>query len=104
MKLIKTVVPSNQVDEVRNALAKLRIAEMTVTDVRRDGRQQMLARDSETDVSVDPNVLIEFVVPDELVADATQAILRSARTGALRNGRVSVLPLDQGVDEARPDL
>jgi nitrogen regulatory protein PII len=98
MKLIKTVVPSYQVDEVRNALAQLRIADVTVTDVRRDGRQQTAARGSETDVSVDPNVLIELVVCDELVADATQAILRSARTGALRNGRVSVLPLDQGVE------
>ncbi len=99
MKLIKSIIRPNKVDEVREALEKLSIAGMTVTDVRGHGRQKghtAVYRGKEYEVTLLPKVEIEVVVPDAVVEEAIQAIIAAARTGEIGDGRVFVLPVEYG--------
>jgi nitrogen regulatory protein PII len=99
MKLIKSIVRPNKVDDVRDALEKLSISGMTVTEVRGHGRQKghtAIYRGKEYSVSLLPKMQIEVVVPDEVVDEVIQTIIRSARTGEIGDGRVFVLPVEQG--------
>jgi nitrogen regulatory protein PII len=98
MKLIKSVIRPNKVDDVRAALERLNLAGMTVTDVRGHGRQKghtAVYRGKEYEVSLLPKVEIEVVVPDAVVEDVIEAIMAAARTGEIGDGRVFVLPVEQ---------
>jgi nitrogen regulatory protein PII len=97
MKLIKSIIRPHKVDEVRDALEKLSIAGMTVTDVRGHGRQKghtAVYRGKEYSVSLLPKVEIELVVPDDVVDEVIEVIIRAARTGEIGDGRVFVLPVE----------
>ena len=99
MKLIKCIVRPNKVDDVRDTLEKLNLAGMTVTDVRGHGRQKghtAVYRGKEYAVSLLPKVEIEVVVHDNVVEDVIRAIVAAARTGEIGDGRVFVLPVEQG--------
>jgi nitrogen regulatory protein P-II 1 len=99
MKLIKCIVRPNKVDDVRDALEKLNLAGMTVTDVRGHGRQKghtAVYRGKEYAVSLLPKVEIEVVVHDNVAEDVIRAIVEAARTGEIGDGRVFVLPVEQG--------
>ena len=97
MKLIKSVIRPNKVDDVRAALERLNLAGMTVTDVRGHGRQKghtAVYRGKEYEVSLLPKVEIEVVVTNDVVEEVIQAIIEAARTGEIGDGRVFVLPVD----------
>ena len=97
MKLIKSVVRPNKVDDVRDALEKMNIPGMTVTEVRGHGRQKghtAIYRGKEYNVSLLPKVEIEVVVPDAVADDVIKAIIGAARTGEIGDGRVFVLPAE----------
>ena len=99
MKLIKTIVRPNKVDDIRAALEKLNVAGMTVTDVRGHGRQKghtAVYRGKEYSVSLIPKVEIDVVVPNDLAEAVVTAIVESARTGEIGDGRVFVFPAEQG--------
>ena len=99
MKLIKSIVRPNKVDEVRDALEKLSISGLTVSDVRGHGRQKgqtAVYRGKEYSVTLLPKVEIDVVVEDDMVDDAIKAIAAAARTGEIGDGRVFVLPVEQG--------
>jgi nitrogen regulatory protein PII len=96
MKLIKSIIRPNKVDEVKDALAKLNIAGMTVTEVRGHGKQKghtAIYRGKEYNVSLLPKMELEVVVRDEIVDDAIKAIIEAARTGEIGDGRVFVIPV-----------
>jgi len=98
MKLIKAIVRPNKVDDVREALEKLNISGMTVTEVRGHGKQKghtAIYRGKEYNVSLLPKMEVEIVVDDAVVDDAVKAIIQTARTGEIGDGRVFVLPVDQ---------
>ena len=98
MKLIKSIVRPHKVDDVRDALEKLNIAGMTVTDVRGHGRQKghtAVYRGKEYSVSLLPKVEIEVVVPDNVAEDVIEAVMAAARTGEIGDGRVFVIPVEQ---------
>ena len=99
MKLLKAIVRPNKVDDVKDALAKNHISGMTVTEVRGHGRQRghsAVYRGSEYEVSLLPKMEIEVVVPDDRVDDAINAIMAAAKTGEIGDGRVFVIPVEQG--------
>ena len=99
MKLIKCIIRPNKVDEVKDALAKLNIAGMTVTEVRGHGKQKghtAIYRGQEYQVTLLPKMEIEVVVPDGSVDEAIKAIIGAARTGEIGDGRVFVMPVEQG--------
>jgi nitrogen regulatory protein PII len=98
MKLIKAIIRPNKVDEVKDALERLSIAGMTVTEVRGHGKQKghtAVYRGKEYNVSLLPKMEIELVVQDGIVEDAIKAIVQAARTGEIGDGRVFVLPVEQ---------
>ena len=98
MKLIKAIVRPNKVDEVKDALERLQISGMTVTEVRGHGKQKghtAIYRGQEYNVSLLPKMEIEVVVPDRLVHDCIKAVIEAARTGEIGDGRVFVMPVEQ---------
>jgi nitrogen regulatory protein PII len=98
MKLIKAIVRPNKVDEVKDALERLSISGMTVSEVRGHGKQKghtAVYRGKEYNVSLLPKMEIELVVEDSIVDDAIKAIVQAARTGEIGDGRVFVLPVEQ---------
>ena len=85
-------------DEVKDALGKINIAGMTVTEVRGHGKQKghtAIYRGQEYNVSLLPKMEIEMVVPDSIVEEAIRAIIQAARTGEIGDGRVFVIPVEQ---------
>jgi nitrogen regulatory protein PII len=98
MKLIKSIVRPNKVDEVKDALEKIGISGMTVTEVRGHGKQKghtAIYRGKEYNVSLLPKMQIEVVVADSVAEDVIKAIITSAKTGEIGDGRVFVLPVEQ---------
>jgi nitrogen regulatory protein PII len=98
MKLLKSIVRPNKVDEVKDALTKIGISGMTVTEVRGHGKQKghtAIYRGKEYNVSLLPKMQIEVVVDDSIADDAIKAIIQSARTGEIGDGRVFVLPVGE---------
>jgi nitrogen regulatory protein PII len=98
MKLIKAIVRPNKVDDVRDALDKLHISGLTVTEVRGHGKQKghtAIYRGKEYNVTLLPKMEIDIVVADEVTDEAVKAIMQAARTGEIGDGRVFVLPVGQ---------
>ena len=98
MQLIKTIVRPNKVDDVKDALSKLNVSGITVTEVRGHGKQKghtAIYRGKEYAVSLLPKMEIETVVPDDIVDAAIKAIIEAARTGEIGDGRVFVTPVLQ---------
>jgi nitrogen regulatory protein P-II 2 len=96
MQLIKAIVRPNKIEEITDALQKLSLSGLTVTEVRGHGKQKghtAVYRGHEYQVSVLPKMELEIVVPDALVDDAVQAIMGAARTGEIGDGRVFVAPV-----------
>jgi nitrogen regulatory protein PII len=98
MKLVKAIVRPNKVDDVKNALEKIQISGMTVTEVRGHGKQKghtAIYRGQEYNVSLLPKMEIEVVLPDSIVDDAVKAIIEAARTGEIGDGRIFVIPVSE---------
>jgi len=98
MKLIKCIVRPNKVDDVRDALERMNIPGMTVTEVRGHGRQKghtAVYRGKEYHVTLLPKVEIEVVVLETVEEDVIAAVIKAARTGEIGDGRVFVLPVEQ---------
>ena len=98
MKLIKAIVRPNKVDDVKEALGRVSLPGMTVTEVRGHGKQKghtAVYRGKEYNVSLLPKMEIETVVPDSIVEEAIKAIVQAGRTGEIGDGRVFVLPVEQ---------
>src|ERR1700722_319902 len=96
MKLIKTIIRPNKVDDVKDALGKLNVSGLTVTEVRGHGKQKghtAIYRGKEYNVSLLPKMELEVVVRDEVVDDVIKAIIQAARTGEIGDGRVFVIPV-----------
>ena len=96
MKLIKSIVRPNRVDDVRQALEKMGVPGMTVTEVRGHGRQKghtAIYRGKEYNVTLLPKVEVEVVVQDDLADAVIAAIVQAARTGEIGDGRVFVTPV-----------
>ena len=100
MKLIIAVIKPFKLEEVKSALAEVGVEGMTVTEVKGFGRQKghtEIYRGSEYTVDFLPKVKIEIAVADETVGKAIDAIVGSAKTGKIGDGKVFILPLEQVV-------
>src|SRR5690242_5846859 len=98
MKMIKSIVRPNKVDDVKDALAKLNISGMTVTEVRGHGKQKghtAIYRGKEYNVSLLPKMQVAVVVTNTIAEEAIRAIVEAARTGEIGDGRVFVLPVER---------
>ena len=100
MKMITAVIKPFKLEEVREALAECGVTGLTVTEVKGFGRQKghtELYRGAEYVVDFLPKVKIEVVVPDADVERCVDAIIKSARTGKIGDGKIFVLPVERVV-------
>jgi len=96
MKLIIAIIKPFKLDEVKEALSKVGVDGMTVTEVKGFGRQKghtEIYRGSEYTVDFLPKVKIEIAVTDELLKPAITAISSGAKTGKIGDGKIFVVPL-----------
>jgi nitrogen regulatory protein PII len=100
MKKIEAIIKPFKMEEVKEALAEVGIQGMTVSDVKGFGRQKghtEIYRGSEYTVDFLPKVKFEVVVSEEQVELAVNAILRSARTGKIGDGKIFIIPIDSAI-------
>ena len=97
-KLIKCIVRTEQVADAADALETLGVSGMTVTDVRGRGRRtrpKALYRGIPYDRFLAMS-MIDVIADDDLVPDIVRAVLDRARTGEFGDGRILVLPIEEG--------
>jgi nitrogen regulatory protein P-II 1 len=100
MKKIEAVIKPFKLDEVREALAEVGVAGLTVTEVKGFGRQKghtELYRGAEYVVDFLPKVKIEVVVTDNMVDQTIEAMIKAARTGKIGDGKIFVTSVDHVV-------
>jgi nitrogen regulatory protein P-II 1 len=98
MKKIEAIFKPFKLDEVREALSEIGVSGLTVTEVKGFGRQKghtELYRGAEYVVDFLPKVKVEVVVPDKLLEQAIDAIIKSARTGKIGDGKIFVSSVQQ---------
>jgi len=98
MKLITAIIKPFRLDDVRNALSEVGVQGMTVSEVKGFGRQRghtELYRGAEYVVDFLPKAKIEVAVADERIDDIVEAIVNSARTGKVGDGKIFVTELEQ---------
>lgn len=99
MKLLKIIIRNEKFEEVKESLTAIHVTGMTVTEVRGHGRQKghkAVYRGTEYSVTLLPKVMIEVIIPDEMVDSVIEAAMKSARTGEIGDGRIFVIPVEQG--------
>ena len=100
MKKIEAIIKPFKLEEVKEALAGLGIEGMTVSEVKGFGRQKghtEIYRGSEYTVDFLPKMKVEVVLTDALVEQATQAIIKAARTGKIGDGKIFVSSIENAV-------
>ena len=100
MKKREAIVRPHLLEDVKTALQEVGIVGMTVTEVKGFGRQKghtETYRGSEYKVEFLPKVKIEVALGDELVDQAVDAVLKTAKTGKFGDGKVFVSSLDEVV-------
>jgi len=100
MKKIEAIIRHFKLEEVKDALTERGVAGMTVTAVRGFGRQKghtEMFRGTEYEVDFVPKIKIEVVVPDVKYQAVLDAILRSAKTGQVGDGKIFVSDLAEAV-------
>jgi nitrogen regulatory protein P-II 1 len=100
MKLIKCIIQPYKLDEVKEALANIKVQGMTISEVRGFGRQKghtELYRGAEYTVDFITKVEVEVVVADNMVRHVLDTIMTSARSGKVGDGKIFIMNVDQAV-------
>ena len=100
MTLVKSIVRPDKVDAVKDALGKINISGMTVTEVRGHGRQKghtEVYRGREYTVDLLPKIKLEMVLPDKLVNTVVDTILKTAKTGKIGDGKIFLSRVDEAI-------
>jgi nitrogen regulatory protein PII len=100
MKLITAIIKPFKLDEVRAALSELGVSGMTVTEVKGFGRQRghtELYRGAEYVVDFVPKARVDIAVRNDLVDQVIDAIVKTAKTGKVGDGKIFVSELQRVV-------
>ncbi len=100
MKLVIAIIKPFKLDEVREALSRVGIAGLTVSEVKGYGRQKghtEIYRGAEYAVNFLPKVKIEVAVPSDRAERVVEAITTSAKTGQIGDGKIFVSPIEHTV-------
>ena len=98
MKLVTAIIKPFKLDDVREALGRVGVQGVTVSEVKGFGRQKghtELYRGAEYVVDFLPKVKLEIAVDDAMLDDAIDAVTSVARTGKIGDGKIFVTPLEQ---------
>ncbi|MCC6398044.1 MAG: P-II family nitrogen regulator [Bacteroidetes bacterium] len=100
MKKIEAIIRPFRIDDVREALAEIGVRGMTLTEVKGYGRQKghtELYRGSEYQIDFLPKIKLEVVVPDNLEEQVVDAIVRTAKTGQVGDGKIFISNVEDAV-------
>ena len=100
MKKIEAIIKPFKLNDVKEALNGIGILGMTVMEVKGFGRQKghtEIYRGSEYTVDFLPKIKIEIVLADNILPGALHAILGSAKTGKIGDGKVFVYTVDEAI-------
>ncbi len=100
MKKIEAIIKPFKLEDVKEALTELGVEGMTVSEVKGFGRQKghtEIYRGSEYTVDFLPKVKFEVIVSDDLAGRAVDAIVKSAKTGKIGDGKVFVIPVEDAI-------
>ena len=100
MKKIEAIIKPFRLDEVKEALSKLGITGMTITEVKGFGRQRghkEVYRGTEYEVDFIPKIKIDLVVADDMSDKVVTTIVESANTNKVGDGKIFVIPMENAV-------
>jgi len=100
MKLITAIIKPFKLDDVRKAIGDVGVQGVTVTEVRGFGRQRghtEIYRGAEYSVEFVPKTKIEIAVADTLAEQVNEAIVKSAQSGKVGDGKIFVVDLAQAI-------
>ncbi len=100
MKKVEAIIKPFKLDEVKEALHEIGVQGLTVTEVKGFGRQKghtELYRGAEYVVDFLPKLKLEIVVSDDMLDKVVAAIVESANTGRIGDGKIFVLPLEEAI-------
>jgi nitrogen regulatory protein P-II 1 len=100
MQKIEAVIQPSRLDAVKDALIEAGVQGITITEARGHGRQKghtEFYRGREYAVDLLPKIRLELVVRDEMVEPAIAAIIASARTGRIGDGKIFVSKIDEAI-------
>ena len=98
MKKIEAIVKPFKLDDVKEKLTELGIKGITISEVKGFGRQKghtELYRGAEYVIDFIPKIKLEVIVTDGLVDEVVTAIVESARTGRIGDGKIFVTPVEE---------
>ena len=98
MKLVTAIIKPFKVEEVRSALDKISVSGMTMTEVKGFGRQKghtELYRGAEYTIDFLPKIKIEIATSDELVESVKNAIIKSAGSGKIGDGKIFITQIEE---------
>jgi nitrogen regulatory protein P-II 1 len=100
MKKVEIITRPHKLDDVKDALSKLGIKGMTVTEVKGFGRQRghkEVYRGAEYQVDFVAKVKVEIVIEDEILAEVIKSVQTTAKTGQVGDGKIFVSPIEEVV-------
>ena len=100
MKLVTAIIKPFKLEDVRDALTKLGVAGLTVSEVKGFGRQKghtEIYRGAEYTVNFLPKIKVEVVVPDERADKVVEAIATAAKTGQIGDGKIFVIEVEHAL-------
>ena len=98
MKKIEAIIKPFKLEEVKDALTKIGIQGMTISEVKGFGRQKghtELYRGAEYAIDFVPKSKIELIVTDEMIDQVIEAIVRASKTGKFGDGKIFVSPVEE---------
>ena len=100
MQKIEAIIQPSKLDAVKDALVEIGVSGITILEARGHGRQKghtEFYRGREYSVDLLPKVKLELVVADEMLERALQAIITTARTGKIGDGKIFVSKIDEAI-------
>ena len=100
MTKLEAIIQPARLDSVREALQAVGVAGVTVWEVRGHGRQKghtEVYRGNEYTVDLLPKIKIEAVMPNHLVEPAVAAVIKSAKTGKIGDGKIFISPVEDAM-------
>ena len=100
MKKIEAIIKPFKLDDVKDALNRIGVTGMTVSEVKGYGRQKghkEIYRGAEYQVDFVPKIKLEVVLEASMAAEAVKTIQERAKTGQIGDGKIFVLPVEQAI-------
>ena len=100
MKLVTAIIKPFKLEDVRDALTKIGVAGLTITEVKGYGRQKghtEIYRGAEYTVNFLPKIKLEVVVPSERAEQVVEAIATAAKTGQIGDGKIFVVDVSHAL-------